>query len=74
MRVVLSALFGTDLNDKVLGKLKFKQVDFFYKVLAFTFKNMKILEDGYSIFHFDFEKHNISIEEIEAIDWEPILK
>ena len=74
VRAVLTALFGKKLNDEVLNRLKFNQVNFFYKTLAFIIEDIQKLGNGYPEYHTAFEKRKISIEEIEAIEWQPILK
>lgn len=64
VRQVLTTLFDKELNVLVLDKLKFNDVDFFYKVLAFAIQNNKE----------DEPKQKPNKELIEAIDWESVLK
>ena len=64
VRQVLTTFFGNELNDLVLDKLKFNDVDFFYKILAFAIQNNNKKEP----------KQEPNKELIEAIDWEIVFK
>jgi hypothetical protein len=74
VRLVLTALFGKDLNALILDKLKFN-TDFLYKVLAFVVKGKMMKKSNKPISIEDFESSTfITKEIIDAVDWESILK
>jgi hypothetical protein len=62
------------LNDFILHKFKVDNNPFFFKVLAYVFNEIDECEKKFPEHFPDFESLKFTIEQIEALDWESILK
>jgi hypothetical protein len=62
------------LNDFIIYKFKVDNNPFFFKVLAYVFSEIDECEKEYPEHQPDFESRKFTIAQIEALDWESILK